>query len=535
MKLKNDELIKFPDGSVLEYKKGTDKSVIDAKKNEIILQMEKQQQPPTNIDELAVEQQDLTNAPLTTIAKSGGKFIKDMITPFTQPIQTAKDISALASSVVSTIRPGEQGNEQLARQVGQYFSDRYGGIENVKNSFLTDPVGVVGDLTAVLSIPFTGGGAIAARTLGTGSKVTQAIKKAGQYTSAADPANVAFKGAEIVGSKVITPVIGLASGTGKNVLNLAYEAGKSNDAKVRQDFIKNLAGKEDVTLIVEDVQKALEGFKENKQSTFNIEKNKLNLEKRKIDLSSLDNEINKIEDSFTTLGKLELNPLDVTLLKNIRKKIKEYQSDPKLQNALGADSLKRSIDDLMPTSLTKGRKADIIVTRARNAVKNIITKKVKNYNKVMKKYEEATNLQNQIVKELSTGNANKSTILRKLKSVFSDAGESRFASRGELLDTLEDYNPNISTRLAGQALSPLTPKGLSAITTGVGAYGLGTLNPKLLPLLVASSPKIAGGISYGAGNVARRMSTPVAGNLTGKDLLAELLRQSRLYQSTQGQ
>ena len=200
MKLKNDELIKFPDGSVLEYKKGTDKSVIDAKKNEIILQMEKQQQPPTNIDELAVEQQDLTNAPLTTIAKSGGKFIKDMITPFTQPIQTAKDISALASSVVSTIRPGEQGNEQLARQVGQYFSDRYGGIENVKNSFLTDPVGVVGDLTAVLSIPFTGGGAIAARTLGTGSKVTQAIKKAGQYTSAADPANVAFKGAEIVGS-----------------------------------------------------------------------------------------------------------------------------------------------------------------------------------------------------------------------------------------------------------------------------------------------------------------------------------------------
>ena len=89
--------------------------------------------------------------------------------------------------------------------------------------------------------------------------------------------------------------------------------------------------------------------------------------------------------------------------------------------------------------------------------------------------------------------------------------------------------------MAGQALSPLTPKGLSAITTGVGAYGLGTLNPKLLPLLAASSPNIVGNISYGAGNVARRMSTPVAGNLTGKDLLAELLRQSRLYQSTQGQ
>lgn len=536
MKLKNDELVKFPDGSVLEYKKGTDKSVIIQKKNEIINQMEKQKEPPTNIDKLPIEQQDLTTDPLGTIASSSGKFLKDLVTPFTQPIQTAKDITALASSVVSTIRPGEQGNEQLAKQVGQYFSDRYGGVDNVKKSFLTDPVGVVGDLTAVLSIPFTGGGALASRTLGTGSKVTQAIQKAGQATSAIDPANLAFKGAEKVGSKIINPVVGLVSGTGKNVLSLAYEAGKTTDKSKKDAFIKNLTAQEDVTKVAQEVVDAVEGFKDNKQSSFNQGIEKLDLKNKEIDLSSLRDDIVKIENDFTTLGRNTLGPEDTKLLKAIKQEINSYISDPLQQNALGADALKRKIDNLYPNSLIKGRKADVIVTRARNAVRKLINKSVPEYAKVMKKYEEATELQNQIVRELSTGNPNKSTILRKLKSVFSDAGEARFGSRGELLREVEKIKPNVSMRMAGQTLNPYTPKGLSAVTTGgIGAYGLATLNPKILPLLATSSPRIAGNISYGAGDISRRMSTPVAGNLTGKDLLAELLRQNRLYQATQGQ
>ncbi len=484
------------------------------------------------------EEPTLSTDVLGTLSASGGKFISDLITPFTQPIQTAKSIGALASSVVNNIRPGEQGNEEIAKQVGQYFVDRYGSLENIKSTVNKDPVGAFADLTTVLSIPFTGGAGLAARTTGTGSKISKITQGAKKAVDTVDPANLAFRATGAAVSSVAKPIVGMTSGVGKDVIGLAYQAGKSNDAKVRQDFIKNLQGKEDVTLIVDDVQKALEGFKENKQSTFNIAKNKLNLDKRQIDLSSLTDDINKIEDSFTTLGKLELEETDVNLLNKIKKKVREYQTDPNLQNALGADSLKRSIDNLYPNTLTKGRKADIIVTRARNAVKNLISKKVKNYDKVMKKYEEATNLQNQIVKELSTGNANKSTILRKLKSVFSDAGEARFASRGELLDTLEDYNPNISTRLAGQALNPITPKGLQALIAsgGVGMSLAGGLsNPKLLAYLLSASPRTVGNISYGAGDISRRMSTPVAGNLTGKDLVAELLRQNRLYQATQGQ
>ena len=60
---------------------------------------------------------------------------KDLITPILNPIQTAKDLKSLGSSIVNLIRPGEQGNEQLAREVGKFFKDRYGGIENIKKNF----------------------------------------------------------------------------------------------------------------------------------------------------------------------------------------------------------------------------------------------------------------------------------------------------------------------------------------------------------------------------------------------------------------
>ena len=46
MKLKKDELVKFPDGSVLEYKKGTDKSVIMQKKMKLLIKWKSKKSHP---------------------------------------------------------------------------------------------------------------------------------------------------------------------------------------------------------------------------------------------------------------------------------------------------------------------------------------------------------------------------------------------------------------------------------------------------------------------------------------------------------
>ncbi len=69
---------------------------------------------------------------ISNLDESGVQLVKDIITPFLSPVQTAKDLKSLGSSVINLIVPGEQGNEQLAREVGKFFKDRYGGLENIK-------------------------------------------------------------------------------------------------------------------------------------------------------------------------------------------------------------------------------------------------------------------------------------------------------------------------------------------------------------------------------------------------------------------
>ena len=43
---------------------------------------------------------------IKNVPSSAKKFVKDVVTPFLSPIQTAKDIGTLGSSVVNLIRPG---------------------------------------------------------------------------------------------------------------------------------------------------------------------------------------------------------------------------------------------------------------------------------------------------------------------------------------------------------------------------------------------------------------------------------------------
>ena len=58
---------------------------------------------------------------LSNVDESGIQLLKDITTPIFHPIQTAKDLKNLGSSIINLIRPGEQGNEQLAKEVGNIF------------------------------------------------------------------------------------------------------------------------------------------------------------------------------------------------------------------------------------------------------------------------------------------------------------------------------------------------------------------------------------------------------------------------------
>lgn len=125
------------------------------------------------------------------VAKSGASFVGSVGGAILHPIATAKNIIDLGSSVVSLVLPGEQGNEDLARQVGQFYADRYGGADKALNTLYNDPVGTLADVSTVL-----GGAGAVIKGVGTAGKINS-LARVGKMTSTvskvADPLSITGK------------------------------------------------------------------------------------------------------------------------------------------------------------------------------------------------------------------------------------------------------------------------------------------------------------------------------------------------------
>ncbi len=79
-----------------------------------------------------------------------------------------------------------------ARTMGKFFSERYGGAENIKKTISEDPVGTLVDASALM----TGGGTLAAKT---GIQAGATVAKAGQML---EPISAATKAARLIPAKV---------------------------------------------------------------------------------------------------------------------------------------------------------------------------------------------------------------------------------------------------------------------------------------------------------------------------------------------
>jgi hypothetical protein len=108
-----------------------------------------------------------------------------------------RGIEALPTNEDGVIQAAETPEVQVANAVGTYFEDRYGSLENAKESFVEDPAGVLADIASVV----TGAGATV-RATGQAGKIStiadagSAITRAGQ---ALEPTNV-------IGKAITAPV-----------------------------------------------------------------------------------------------------------------------------------------------------------------------------------------------------------------------------------------------------------------------------------------------------------------------------------------
>ena len=208
------------------------------------------------------------------IPQSTAQFVTDIATPFLSPVDTVTTLGKLGAGLVQLAIPGEQGNEELARAVGSYYADRYGGIDNVLKTLKEDPVGILSDVALMA----TGAGA-GVKATGQASKIQkvadvgETIKKTG---IGIDPATPIFSGTvstmgklnnaldgSVRGTKakqfikdIPSEILGKMTGTGAEVSQLSYEAGrKGGEAKKR--LRDNRMGVVDETQVVDEAMDIL--------------------------------------------------------------------------------------------------------------------------------------------------------------------------------------------------------------------------------------------------------------------------------------
>ena len=156
--------------------------------------------PPQEQDysKMDVMEQLLTAA--GNVPASAVQAAKDITAPIHSPVQTAKALYGLGAGAVQLAIPGEQGSEDNARQAWEFMKKRYGGWDNIQNTFVKDPVGFLSDAAGI----FSGGGTIAAKLPG---KAGQWAKKTADIANAVDPATAAARATGRVLSPRTNPML----------------------------------------------------------------------------------------------------------------------------------------------------------------------------------------------------------------------------------------------------------------------------------------------------------------------------------------
>lgn len=452
----------------------------------------------------------LKNAPSSAV-----QFGKDIVSPILSPIQTAKSIGELSKSVVALVKPGEQGNEDLARQVGQFYVERYGSLENIKRTLSQDPVGALGDLALV----FSGAGGVA--KLGKATTVAEKAAKASKLVDPLTPAAFLAKGAVDVPGKVARQVVGTATGVGAQPYRQALLGGEQFTSAMRgnvtETTIVNKA-REGLTALRDERRNA---FQEGEAAQFPIlrsvkvdsdTKSKINnlvkayrdkaKGKSKISAITPSGEVDKVLQSMESILKQADQADDVTDLSNLVQQINEVGE--------GLD-------------WTKGSQSAAF-SAVKKDLENIIAGidgVPKGYKQYVKTYSQQTDEINRILRELGLGEK-KSTqaafnkLSRAIRNPKSALGETLELLPKKQVDELQEL---VSGYLLSEALPPGLSRSITAGLVGTGTIG-GAIPLTALPALGLVSPRLTGEATRAIGQARRGI-----GAVTPSRTTAGLLRQ----------
>lgn len=466
----------------------------------------------------SIENIPLAAEAVSNIPKSAAQFGSDLVQPILHPIDTAESFKNLGLGVLEKtgILPGTE-HEKYADAVGRFLADRYGGIENVKRTFATDPVGLAGDLSMIL----TGGGSAAARAPGVVGRFGEAARAAG---TAIDPLRAVEAGVRGAGH-VASEVLGVTTGAGGLPLRTAAHAGFEG-GPAAQAFRENITGAAPLEQAVNEAREAVRHLRQERGAVYRQGMAEVGADATVLDFNRIDRAVAQAQGVKTYRGRSgtaqeqNLSPRTEGIRTEMENAIEHWRAlDPaEFHSPEGIDALKQQLGNIRDATQPHTPER-VAADRIYNAVRQTIVDQVPEYAHVMQGYEQASNQIREIERTLSLNpNATIDTALRKLQSTLRDNVNASFGRRTELADFLVHAGaPHLMQRLAGQALSAWAPRGLSriAVTHAVPAIGAGLLGGALPAALAAAatlptmSPRLMGEAAYGVGR-ARRAYQPLA-------------------------
>jgi len=447
------------------------------------------------------------------VIPSAGRFIGGIVDSVTSPLQTVKGVMDAAAGGLRNLTPeplrnlidkadsspeNQQRATATADAVGQFYKDRYGGLQNIKQTLITDPVGAAADLSTVLA------GTGAAANMANMPRIGNALAEASRLTNPLTVMTAVAKPVAKVGGVVASNMLGMTSGVGPENVRQAAAAGFKGPRQ-GTSFWDNISGKADPTDVLDAAKEGIANMGRQKSAEYRANMAAVSGDKTVLDFAGIDKALDDASSVASFKGQVT-NDRAAAALKQIKTDVAKWKSlDPaEFHTPEGLDALKQRIGGVLESIPFEEKTARLAAGKVYNAVKSEIVKQAPVYADTMKSYSEASELIREIERALIGGQkAAADTAMRKLQSLSRNNASTNYGNRLNLAKQLETQGGvDILPAIAGQAMNTWTPRGLSGQIGGMATLGGSYLNPQVAALLPLQSPKAVGLATYGTGRAA---------------------------------
>lgn len=475
----------------------------------------------------AMSAADVLSGAVDNFLPSAGQFAKDLAQPILHPIQTAQSLGDIVGGVAAKAGIGDH-DQAAADAVGQFFVQRYGGIENVKRTMAQDPVGFLSDLATALS----GGAMLGAKAPGVLGRAASAAGKAADIVDPVANAGRVVGGVARGVGNAASYGTGFLTGVGPTTVQEMARAGREGNVHAVEQMRGGSARD-----AVDDARSAVSEMRSDRGGQYQQDMAGVFADKTPLSFQPVFRAIGDARSEVYRNGNA-VDAAAASALDEATGIVKQWR-DNQTNTPGDFDAMHRRLSAIGQDAANPFTAR--VVKKITDSVVETVSRARPEYPTALLGYTNRSKAIDEIERELSLSRTSSdSTAARKLLSSMRNNVSTNFGERERLMRELAVRQPQLPGMLAGNEMSGVMPRGLAKYAAGGGAlYGLGT--PAGLPIaaltLAASSPRVVGEAAYKIGQVGRGADKAAQGvnKVTGLDKLTpqqrRLIRRMLLNQS----